>query len=115
MKTLCCESTWTRKSRGYFTCDKCKQDVTIEIYLRTKEEMKYKTKIADIAKELKLTRECVYSWCNEAKIRYHKGISSEDVERLRRIKEMRSQGLYTVEGAIRLSANPQNLNLAKIY
>lgn len=33
VKTMCCESTWHRKSRANFRCDKCDTDVTLEIVL----------------------------------------------------------------------------------
>lgn len=32
-KTMCCMSTWTRLSRCNFVCDKCKEDVTMEVVL----------------------------------------------------------------------------------
>jgi tRNA(Ile2) C34 agmatinyltransferase TiaS len=33
VKTVCCESTWHRKSRANYRCNKCGRDVTLEIFL----------------------------------------------------------------------------------
>ncbi len=33
IKTMCCKSTWTRRSRAYFVCDNCGKDVTMYITL----------------------------------------------------------------------------------
>jgi hypothetical protein len=33
VKTMCCKSTWHRKSRANYRCNKCGGDVTLEIVL----------------------------------------------------------------------------------